>query len=109
MLRICSIIFVGAYWSRWIKDINAQYSYEDKIGGGGTLEWSLLSCGQDGLTNDYNELERFYDAHIPEEFKGLYSGTAIQALCECCKQIAHQNRTHEDFKKCVSKKLGIKL
>jgi len=92
-----------------IKDINVQYSYEDKIGGGNTLEWQLLSCGQDGSTNGYNELERFYDTHIPEKFKGLNSLIAIKALCECCRDIPHKNRTHEKFKKCVFDKLGIKL
>lgn len=91
-----------------IKDINDQYSYEDKIGGGLAKEWDLLSCGQDGSTNGYNELQRFYDEHIPSEFKGLaYQQITIKALCECCKELPHQQRTHEAFKKCVGEKLGI--
>lgn len=92
-----------------IQDINAQYSYEDKIGGGLAKEWELLSCGQDGSTNGYNELERFYDEHIPSAFKGLKSQIAIKALCECCKELPHQQRTHEAFKKCVGDKLGMKI
>ena len=92
-----------------IKDINAQYSYEDKIGGGLAKEWELLSCGQDGSSNGYNELHRFYDEHIPSEFKGLKSQIAIKALCECCKELPHQQRTHEAFKKCVGEKLGISI
>ncbi len=86
-----------------IQDINAQYSYEDKIGGGLAKEWDLLSCGQDGSTNGYNE-------HIPSEFKGLaFNQTAIKALCECCKELPHQQRTHDAFKKCVGEKLGMKI
>ena len=92
-----------------IKDINAQYSYEDKIGGGLAKEWELLSCGQDVSSNGYNELHRFYDEHIPCEFKGLKSQIAIKALCECCKELPHQQRTHDAFKKCVGEKLGIVL
>ena len=93
-----------------IKDINAQYSYEDKIGGGLAKEWVLLSCGQDGSTNGYNELHRFYDEHIPSEFKGLVSNqVAIKALCECCKELPHQQRTHNAFKKCIGEKLGISI
>lgn len=93
-----------------IKDINAQYNYEDKLGGGGSMEWDLLSCGQDGSTNGYNELQRFYDEHIPSEFKGLaYQQITIKALCECCKELPHQQRTHEAFKKCVGEKLGISI
>jgi len=92
-----------------IQDINAQYSYEDKIGGGLAKEWDLLSCGQDGSTNGYNELQRFYDEHIPSEFKGLKSQIAIKALCECCKELPHQQRTHDAFKKCVGENLGIKI
>jgi hypothetical protein len=93
-----------------IKDINDQYSYEDKIGGGLAKEWELLSCGQDGSTNGYNELGRFYDEHIPSEFKGLASSqVAMKALCECCKELPHQQRTHEAFKKCVGEKLGMKI
>lgn len=93
-----------------IQDINYQYSYEDEIGGGGSREWQLLSCGQDGSTNGYNELKRFYDEHIPEKYKGLaWNEEVLKILCECCKETPHQNRTHEKFKECVSKKLGIKL
>ena len=93
-----------------IKDINDQYSYEDKIGGGLAQEWDLLSCGQDGSTNGYNELQRFYDEHIPNEFKGLaFHSLSIKALCECCKELPHQQRTHEAFKKCVGEKLGMKI
>ena len=93
-----------------IQDINAQYSYEDKIGGGLAQEWELLSCGQDGSTNGYNELQEFYDEHIPSEFKGLaYQQITIKALCECCKELPHQQRTHDAFKKCVGEKLGIVL
>jgi hypothetical protein len=92
-----------------IEDINSQYSYEDIIGGGGSTEWVLISCGQDGSSSDYNELQRFYDEHIPSEFKGLKSQTAIKALCECCKELPHESRTHDAFKKCVDEKLGIKL
>lgn len=93
-----------------IKDINAQYSYEDKIGGGLAKEWEMLSCGQDGLSSGYNELHRFYDEHIPSEFKGLaYQQITIKALCECCKELPHQQRTHDAFKKCVGEKLGIKI
>ena len=87
-----------------IKDINAQYSYEDKFGRG-LLDGSLVSCGQDG-SNGYNELQRFYDEHIPGEFKGLKSQTAIKALCECCKELPHEQRTHDAFKKCVGKNWG---
>ena len=91
-----------------ITDINDQYNYEDKIGGGFAKEWELLSCGQDVSSNGYNELERFYDEHIPSEFKGLaYQQITIKALCECCKELPHQQRTHEAFKKCVGEKLGI--
>ena len=93
-----------------IQDINDQYSYEDKKGLGGSLEWDLLSCGQDGTSNGYNELQRFYDEHIPEKFKGLAFGQiTIEKLCECCKEIPHGQRTHEEFKKCVGKKLGIEI
>jgi hypothetical protein len=93
-----------------IADINAQYSYEDKIGGGGSIEWDLLSCGQDGSTNGYNELQRFYDEYITSEFKGLASNqVAIKALCECCKKLPHERRTHEAFKKYVNKKLGVDI
>lgn len=92
-----------------IADINAQYSYEDKIGGGGSIEWDLLSCGQDGSTNGYNELQRFYDEHIPSEFKGLKSQIAIEALCECCKELPHESRTHEAFKKCVGEKSNLRI
>jgi hypothetical protein len=42
-----------------IQDINTQYSYEDKIGGGGSREWDLLSCGQNDSTNGYNEHDAF--------------------------------------------------
>ncbi len=52
-----------------IQDINAQYSYEDKIGGGLAKEWELLSCGQDVSSNGYNELHRFYDEHIQVSLK----------------------------------------
>ncbi len=90
-----------------IQDINAKYSYEDKIGGGLAKEWELLSCGQNGSTNGYNELQRFYDEHIPSEFKGLKSQIAIKALCECCKELPHEQRTHDAFKKCVGEKLGM--
>jgi hypothetical protein len=38
-----------------IQDINSQYTYEDTIVGGGSKEWELLSCGQDGLSNGYNK------------------------------------------------------
>jgi len=70
----------------------------------------LLSCGQDGLTNGYNELQRFYNEHILSEFKGLVSSqVAIKALCECCKELPHQQRTHDVFKKCVGEKLGMKI
>ncbi len=91
-----------------IKDINVQYSYEDKIGGGLAKEWELLSCGQDGSTNGYNALQRFYDEHSPAAFKGWASSQiAMKALCECCKELPHQQRTHNAFKKCVGDKLGI--
>lgn len=90
-----------------ITDINDQYSYEDKIGGGLAKEWELFSCGQDGSSN---ELHRFYDEHIPSEFKGLaYQQITIKALCECCKELPHEKRTHEEFKKCVGEKLGISI
>jgi len=93
-----------------IEDINTQYSYEDKIGGGGSKEWDLLSCGQDGSTNGYNELERFYDEHIPSEFKGLaFHQVAMKALCECCKELSSKQRTHDAFKKCIGEKLGISI
>ena len=93
-----------------IQDINAQYSYEDKIGGGLAKEWELLSCGKDGSTNGYNELQRFYDEHIPATFKGLASNqVAMKALCACCKELLHEQRTHDTFKKCVGEKLGIKI
>jgi hypothetical protein len=93
-----------------IKDINAQYSYEDKIGGGLAKEWELLSCGQDGSTNGYNELERFYDTYLASHFKGLASSQiAMKALCECCKELPHQQRAHDAFKKCVGEKLGMKI
>lgn len=91
-----------------ITDINDQYSYEDKIGGGLAKEWDLLSCGQDGSTNGYNELQRFYDTYLATKFQGLASSqAAIKVLCECCKELPHEKRTHEEFKKCVGKKLGI--
>jgi hypothetical protein len=90
-----------------IKDINDQYSYEDKIGGGLAKEWDLLSCGQDGSSNGYNELHRFYDEHIPSEFKGLaYQQITIKALCECCKELPHQQRTHEAFKSVLVRNWG---
>ena len=93
-----------------IQNINAQYSYEDNIGGGGSKEWDLLSCGQDGSSNGYNELQRFYDEHIPVTNKGLaFSQVTIKALCECCKEMPHEKRTHKAFKKCVGTKLGIEL
>lgn len=58
----------------------------------------------------FNELHRFYDEHIPSEFKGLaYQQITIKALCECCKELPHQQRTHEAFKKCVGEKLGMKI
>jgi hypothetical protein len=91
-----------------IADINAQYSYEDKIGVGDSLEWDLLSCGQDGLTNGYNKLKRFYNEHISNKFKGLASNqVAIKAFCECYKELVHEQRIHETFKKYVNKKLGV--
>ena len=90
-----------------IQDINTQYSYEDKIGGGLAKEWELLSCGQNGSTNGYNELQRFYDEYIPSEFKGLGSKITFKALCECCKKLSHESRTHKAFKKCVGEKLRI--
>jgi len=94
----------------FIQDINAQYSYEDKIGGGLAKEWEFLSCGQDGSSNSYNELHRFYDTYLASHFKGLVSSqVAIKALCECCKELPHQQRTHEAFKKCVGEKLGIDI
>lgn len=93
-----------------IQDINAQYSYEDKIGGGLAQEWELLSCGQDGSTNGYNELQRFYDTYLADKYCGLASNQiAIKALCECCKELPSELRTHDTFKKCVGKKLGIKI
>lgn len=55
-----------------IEDINSQYNYEDKFSRG-LLDRDLMSCGQDGSSSDYNELQRFYDEHIPSEFKGLAS------------------------------------
>jgi len=93
-----------------IQDINAQYSYEDKIGGGLAKEWDLLSCGQDSSNSGYNELQRFYDEHIPHipsEFKGLGSKITFKVVCECCKKLSHESRTHDSFKKCVGKKLEI--
>jgi len=91
-----------------IQDINSQYSYEDKIGGGLAQEWGLLSCGQDGSNSGYNELQRFYDTYLANHFNGLiYSQVAIKALCECCKELSSKQRTHDAFKKCVGKKLGI--
>lgn len=51
-----------------IQDINSQYNYEDNIGGGLAKEWDLLSCGQDGSTNRYNELQRFYDTYLADTF-----------------------------------------
>jgi len=93
-----------------IQDINSQYTYEDTIGGGGSSEWDLLSCGQDGSTNGYNELQRFYDEHIPDNLKGLsFHQTAMKALCECCKELPHESRTHDAFKKCVGEKLNLKI
>jgi hypothetical protein len=93
-----------------IQDINDRYCYEDKRGLGGSLEWYLLSCGKDDSTSGYNELKRFYNDHIPDSYKGLaFHNTAIKALCECCKELSHENRTQEEFKKCVSEKLGIKI
>ena len=93
-----------------IKDINDQYIYEDKKGGGASLEWDLISCGSDGFTNGYNELQRFYDNHIHDKYKGLaLNNITMKALCKCCKELSHKNRTHESFKKCVGKKFGIIL
>lgn len=93
-----------------IQDINNQYNYEDKKGLGlsGDSEWDLLSCGQDGKVSGYNELQRFYDEHIPEKYKGLaLNKVVLKVLCECCKEIPHEKRIHEEFKKCVGEKLGI--
>jgi len=91
-----------------IQDINTQYNYKDKSSGGDSREWNLISCGQDGSNNSYNELQRFYDEHIPDKFKGLaFHQTAIKALCECCRELPHEKRTHEAFKKCLGDKLGI--
>lgn len=93
-----------------ITDINDQYSYEDKIGGGLAKEWELLSCGQDGSSSGYNELQRFYDTYLVDKYDGLASSqNAKKALCECCKELPHEQRTHEAFKKCVGEKLGIDI
>jgi hypothetical protein len=93
-----------------IKDINEQFDYEDREGGGGSHEWDLISCGQDGSSNGYNELERFFNEKFNERDRVLLSEEKIlKAMCECCHQIPHQNRTHEAFKKCVGKKLNIEI
>lgn len=93
-----------------IKDINDKFDYEDKRGGGGTREWDLISCGQDGSTNGYNELEHFYNTYLANKIEGLaQQSVAMNALCECCHEIPHQNRTHDVFKECVGQKLGIKI
>jgi hypothetical protein len=93
-----------------IQEINDQYNYKDKIGLGGSLEWDLISCGQDGSSSGYNELQRFYDEHMPDNYKGLsFHHAAMKALCKCCKELPHEKRTHEAFKKCVGKKLGIEI
>ena len=76
---------------------------------GGLLEWDLLSCGEGGSSSGYNELKRFYDEHIPDSYKSLaFHNTVMKALCKCCKDLTHENRTHGEFRKCVSEKLGIK-
>jgi len=93
-----------------IQDINNMYNYEDKIGGGNSLEWDLLSCGQDGSKSGYNELERYYYTHIPDNLKAKYKYDILKNLCECCKELDHSVRTHNKFKECVDKKLAkIKL
>ena len=93
-----------------IEDINNQFDYEDLKSGGGRLEWDLISCDQDGSTNEYNELERFYETHLEDKEQGLgWQQACIKALCECCHEIPHQNRNHDAFKECVGQKLGIKI
>lgn len=67
-----------------------------------------ITC--DGSSSGYNELQRFYNEHIPSEFKGLASiQVAMKVLCECCKKLQHENRTHDTFKKCVGEKLWINV
>ena len=90
-----------------IQNINDMYNYEDNISGGSTLEWDLISCGQDGSENGYNELQRFYNIHISKELKDNYNIDVLKALCECCKEINHNLRTHDKFKECIDKKLAL--
>lgn len=95
-----------------IEEINAQYDYEDSKGlaTSGYLDWSLISCGQDGSVSGYNELQRFYHEYIPDSYKGLaFHNQAMKILCECCKELSHEKRTHKEFKKCVGEKLGIEI
>lgn len=92
-----------------IKDINDQFDYED-TNPRGRGDNNKMACGQDGSSNGYNELERFFDTHLADKFEGLaQQSVAIKAMCECCHEISHQQRTHEAFKACVSKKLNIKI
>jgi hypothetical protein len=94
-----------------IQAINDHFNYEDKKGGGGSAEWDLLSCGQDGSYNGYNELQRFYDTYLEDKLDGGLANhlVVMNLLCECCHEISHENRTHKAFKECVSKKLGVKI
>ncbi len=93
-----------------VQDINDQFGYEDKQGGGGSKEWDLISCGQDGSESGYNELERFYSTYLADSVEGLAShSVVIKALCECCHEIPHQQRSHDAFKACMGNKLNIKI
>lgn len=89
-----------------IKDINDQYTYEDKTPNG-KRDHSLVSCGQEG---SYNELKYIYE-NILKRYCDLGAFTkdeALEAMCETCSEL-ESPRSREKFYEVLSNKLDIAI
>ena len=89
-----------------IKEINDQYSYEDKKAGG-SKDSSLVSCGQ---CTGYNELQYIYDEKLKPfiDQSKFTKQDAITALEKTCKELANP-RDRDDFYKKLSTKLSVTI